>query len=75
MHDRDELRTWHQRHAGLLREAEVRRLAKASQAASQARIHRIVALEWKPQRHVGRAARLLVRSRRVRRELTGKGAT
>ncbi len=45
MHDRIELRTWHQRHADLLREAKVRRLSKASQAPGQAHIHRIAALK------------------------------
>ena len=75
MHDCIELRTWQQRHTDLLREAGIRRLAKASQAPSQAYLYRIAALKRKRQRHVGRAAILLVHSRRVRRELTGKGAS
>ncbi len=75
MHDWIELQIWHRRHEDLLWEVEVRRLATASQAAGQVRIDRIPALKRELQRHVGRAAKLVVRSRWVWRELTGKGAS
>lgn len=75
MHDWSEFRIWQQRRADLLREAETRRLAKASRAASQVRVRRIPSLKQELQRHVSRTAKLVVHSRRVWRALTGKGTS